>query len=363
MKIPRVAVALASLLGLTIVPVVPAAACAQAQTDASEYISTLRREHPEPYELLVRIERVHGLLFGELAAEGEAVRASDEKLTSPNFEFDMLDRLIPLANEPGTLDHLADEAEAGYAVLGQRAANVIRWTNRFRLEVMGILADPSLTEFTARQAAVNAAIQRYRRRPDVALPGAPKHMDVLYDHPFARAFRTGYTDLGGLVWAGYWFMQAATEPLAAFDGEHRLAGLDTVQLRYYRKLSYGDPPAYFPSELPMPPAIAVRFSNMSPEAAAIWDNLGMLQEVLSDILVSPDVTQVRESIDATVEYFLDPTVGMTTDDRWRSMALRHGIFFQGGPAIAVMTESELNSDFHAGHFRGSIRRPTFPDIR
>jgi len=347
-----------ALLGLTLAPVVPAPfapASLRAQAHSSEYISLLRREHPERYDLLVRLERVHGVLFGELAAEGEAVRASDEKLPSPEFEFSMLERLIPLVHEPGTLDEIADEAEAGYAVLGERAAEIIRWTNQFRLEVLGILADTRLTEPAARRAALTAAVERYRSRPEAALPGQPKHMDVLYNHEYAMDFRTGYTDLGGLIWAGYWFMLAATEPLADLRGAERLAGLETVQNRYYAKLTYGEPPEYFPSELPMPPTIAAGFIFINPEAAMIWDNLSMMQEVLSDILASPDVADARAAIDAAVEFFMDPKVGMTNEREWQVMALRHGIFFQGGYPIAVMERSELNSGGHAAHLRGGGR--------
>jgi hypothetical protein len=340
------------LLALMFVPADPAALQAQATGEGSEYISALRRDHPDKHDLAIRLERVHGALFGELAAEGRAVRASEEKLPTPDFEFDMLDRYIDLVQEPGTLDELAGKADAGYAELGTRAAEIIRWTNRFRLEVFGILADTSLAQFAARQQALSAAVERYRSRPEAALPAVPKHMDILYNHDHAEDFRTGYADLGGLIWAGYWFMLASTEPLAEFRGEQRLAGLDTVQTRYYAKLSYGEPPAFFPSELPMPPTIAVGFVHLSPEAAAIWDNLNMMQEVLADILVSPEVTDVRAAVDAAVDFFMDPSAGTTTEHEWRVMALRHGIFFQGGPPIAVMERSELNGGGHAAHMRG-----------
>jgi hypothetical protein len=351
MKTHRTWLALA-LLGLAIVPIATTPLRAQALKEPAEYISILRSDYPDKYDLMRRLERVHGVLLGELAREGEAVRASADKLPTPEFEFDMLDRLIPLVQEQGTLDEYADEAEAGFAALGERAAAIIRWTNQFRLEVLGILADPSITQFAARKAAVDGAVQRYRSRPEWALPAAPKHMDVLYDHPYAQDFRTGYADLGGLVWAGYWYMLAATEPLVDMTGQQRLAGLDTVQTRYFAKLTYGEPPEYFPSELPMPPTIAVGLVYLSPEAAAIWDNLGMMQEVLADVLASPEVTDVQAAIDAAVEYFMDPSVGMTTEQEWRVMALRHGIFFQGGPPIAVMKQSELNGGGHAAHIRG-----------
>jgi hypothetical protein len=84
----------------------------------------------------------------------------------------------------------------------------------------------------------------------------------------------------------------------------------------------------------------------------IWDNLTMMQEVLADILASPDVTNVRAAIDDAVGHFMDPTYAMTDQGEWEIMALRHGIFFQGGYPLAVMTESELNVGGHAAHLKG-----------
>jgi hypothetical protein len=340
------------LAGLLLVPAIPVRLGAQDTRESQHFISVLQRENPETHDLMVRLERVHGILFGKLAEEGRTVRASDEKLPTFEFEFDMLERLSALVHEEGTLEEVADEAAAGFAELGSKAAAIIAHANAFHREVLGILADPSITQFPARRAAVQKAVERYASRPEVALPTGPKDMDVLYDHPHALDFRTGYTDIDGLVWAGHWLKLAATEPLTDLVGPDRAAGLDTVRARYFAKLSFGEPPEYFPSELPLAPAIAPGLIFMSPEAAMVWDNVNMLQEVLADILASPDVMDVQGAIDAAVAFFMDPAAGMTDQGDWEIMALRHGIFFQGGYPLAVMTESELNVGGHAAHLSG-----------
>jgi len=273
----------------------------------------------------------------------------------------MLDRLIQIVEGEGTADEVAEEAAAGYAVLGPKAAAVIARANAFHREVLGILSDPTVTEFQARRAAVQKAVERYKADPD-ALPTAPKDMDILYDHPQALDFRTGYADADGVIWAGHWLKLAATEPLTDFVGPERAAGLDTVLTRHSAKLSFGEPPDYFPSELPLAPAIAPGLIFMSPEAAIVWDNADMLQEVLADILASPDVMDVQGALDAAVAFFMDPALGMTDQGDWEIMALRHGIFFQGGYPLAIMTESELNVSGHAAHLAagGPIIIPGMP---
>jgi hypothetical protein len=341
----------ALLAGLVLVLAPPSRAAAQ-DTESWSHVSVLEREYPELYEMTVRLERAHGLLFGQLLAEGEAVRATGADVTTFGFELDMVERLTAMVGEDGTADNDAAEAEAGYAVLGKRAAEVIARTHAFYREVLGTLVDASVTD---RRAAVDEAVQRYLSRPDVALPGAAKDMDVLYDHPYALAFRTGYADLDGLIWAGHWLTLAATEPLTDFAGrDERVAGLDTITNRFFAKLSYGEPPEFFPSELPLMPAIAPGIIFLHPQVAMIWDNLNMMQEVLADVLASPEVTDVRAALDEAIDHFLDPSYRMTDQADWEIMALRHGIFFQGGYPLAVMTQSERNVGGHAAHLGGGV---------
>lgn len=310
----------------------------------------LREQYPELHDLLVRLERAHGVLLFELAREGQVVRESGSDVPTFGFEFDMVDRLTFLVQGEGMADDEADVAEAGYAALGARAHDVIRWGQAFQREVLSILSDPELED---RNAALADAVVRYRSRPEAALPSGPKDMDVLYGHEYALGFRTGYADLTGLLWAGHWLRLAATEPFADLPpGDERSAGVDTVTTRYYSKLSYGEPPEFFPSEIPLAPAIAPGFIWMSAESAMIWDNLSMLLEVLADVIASPSISDVPGGIDATLDFFMDPELAVTDQDEWEIMALRHGIFFQGGYPIALMLESERNADGHAAHLAG-----------
>lgn len=311
---------------------------------------TLRGAYPELHDLLIRLERAHGVLLFELAREGQVVRESGSDVPTFGFEFDMIDRLTFLVQGDGTADDEADTAEAGYASLGARAHDVIRWGQAFQREVLSILSDPDLQD---RNAALAEAVDLYQSRPEAALPGGPKDMDVLYDHQYALGFRTGYADLTGFLWAGHWLRLAATEPFADLPpGDARSAGVDTVTTRYYSKLSYGEPPEFFPSEIPLAPAIAPGFIWMSAESAMIWDNLSMLLEVLADVIASPTISDVPAGIDATLDFFMDPDVAVTDQDEWEIMALRHGIFFQGGYPLALMLESERNADGHAAHLAG-----------
>ncbi|MDR0786275.1 MAG: hypothetical protein LBG44_00165 [Gemmatimonadota bacterium] len=342
------------LLGASLLAL-PQSALAQASGSLANYEAVFQRNYPEVHALVLRLNHAQETLFGELVAEGMAVRSSPDLLPSPTFEFDMLERLGILAGEGGELDVDEGGSESGYATLGSRAAGIIEWGNQFRLAVMGIISDPTLTEFQARRAKLAEAVALYQARPEAALPTVPKNMDILYSHAQAQAFRTGYTDLDGLIWAGHWYKLAIAKPFVDLSGAERVAGLDTIQARYFAKLSYGDPPNFFPSELPLAPAIAPELSFLNPQTVAILDNLTMFEEVIADILVSPTVPDERAGVETAVDFFLDPKRGVTTSVEFGAMALRHGIFFQGGFPLIYMAESERNAGgHHGGHVGGGM---------
>ncbi len=231
-------------------------------------------------------------------------------------------------------------------VLEPSASALIARGNGFQRDIVAALGEPDPT------AAVSRVVAEYRMQREGTYPAAPKNMDVLYDHDAALAFRSRFPELSGLRWAGEWARLAVTEPMTDLpDGPEREAGLDTVEARYLAKLTPGEPPDAPPSELPLAPAIAPGLLWVSPEAAMIWDNHSMFVEVVADILTSADVGDRAEAIDAAAAFFADPTLGVTAQLTWETMALRHGIFFQGGFPLAVMTESERNAHGHGAHQR------------
>jgi len=83
----------------------------------------------------------------------------------------------------------------------------------------------------------------------------------------------------------------------------------------------------------------------------IWDNHSMFVEVVADILSSLDVADRAAALDAAATFFTDPQRAVTSQLMWETMALRHGIFFQGGFPLALMTRSERNRDGHGAHMR------------
>ena len=346
-----IAVRSALLLLLSLSAALPHASRAQPAADADRLIASFRSEWPDLYARLIGVERAHGVFYAALARKGKVNEAEVFRL--------MTGRIAQSASSSGP----DPEADKGYAALGPRAAEIIRRTHEFHREVLAIFAglDPS-----NRAHALDAAVDRYLSRRDVALPDVPKDMAILYDHPytsfvdedFTPRRKLTYPSLTGFVWASHWFQLAAEEPLELLAGSReRLEGVKVVTERFHRKLSSGKPPDAFPTELPLAPCISPGLVSAHLRAAAIIDNLNMMHDVLADVLIHPKVGDVRAAIDEVIAQFTDPRSRIVEVDDWITMALRHSIFQQGGPALGTMTANERNTSGHSQHGRGARAMP------
>jgi hypothetical protein len=110
------------------------------------------------------------------------------------------------------------------------------------------------------------------------------------------------------------------------------AGVDTAVARFWRMVE--DSARGFPRVMPMTPAIAPRFTADHPRAAAIFDNLHMMHDIISDVLASDAVPRdrKREVIYAALDEFQDSTRNVMSPDDWLNMAEHMGgIEAMGGP--------------------------------
>ena len=335
---------------LSLAAALPHASRAQQAADADRLIASFRSEWPDLYARLIGLERAHGVFYAALARKGKVNEAEVFRL--------MTGRIAQSASS----SRPDPEADKGYAALGARAAEIIRRTHEFHREVLAIVAG---LDASNRSRALDAAVDRYLSRRDVALPDVPKDMTILYDHPytsfvdedFTPRRKLTYPSLTGFVWASHWFQLAAEEPLERTGSLERREGVKVVTERFQRKLSSGKPPDAFPTELPLAPCISPGLVSAHLRAAAIIDNLNMMHDVLADVLVHPKAGDVRAAIDEVIVQFTDRRYRIVEVDDWITMALRHSIFQQGGPALGTMTANERNTSGHSQHGRGARAMP------
>jgi hypothetical protein len=115
------------------------------------------------------------------------------------------------------------------------------------------------------------------------------------------------------------------------------AGVKATVARFWSMLD--EPPTRMPNVMPMTSAIAPRFSERHPRAAAIFDNLHMMHDIISDVLVADTIPpeRKREVIYAQLDEFQDSTRNVMSWDEWRNMGkMMGGVAVMGGSATRLL---------------------------
>lgn len=98
-----------------------------------------------------------------------------------------------------------------------------------------------------------------------------------------------------------------------------------------------------PTVMPMTPTVAPLFTLHHPRAAAIFDNLQMMHDIIAVLLAADTVPRERqrEVIHAALAEFQDPTRNvMASEDRMMMGEHMGGIGAMGGPAIGPLPRRE-----------------------
>jgi hypothetical protein len=287
-----------------------------------------RAQFPAVERLFNAFDYGHGILYETL-------------WTRPDAEPGLLEQKIfnRLTNEilvsPPRLPMPEAAFMPQYARLAPRAREMFEWAHVLHRQAYDVLADPDLSE-VERDAAMEELLNHYLAS-DLAFAVEPKGMEIMDGQRFSMVFRERNPKFNGLIWAYHWLQVAVYEPLLAYsDPAERQAAMAATVARFWQMTQ--SPPANLPSQMPMTPAIAPTFTARYPQFASIFDNLHMMHDVISDILISEDVPRgdKRNEIYRQTDLFRDPSAMSVSQEEWIEMALAHGIAAQGGPALGIL---------------------------
>lgn len=247
-------------------------------------------------------------------------------------------------------DYSGDDAQQALLSIESvpnHARRVLVWGRKFENDLWNIWADDSMS-VAEKRGATEYAVEEYLTgdaRHAVSLE--PKNADLYLEHDYAKALKTGYPRISGLLWTNQWLQLASLEALILGDVDPQFAGeVPTTLERFYNKLGSDTGMTMFPAptEMPSAPAIAPQLYTQSPDAAVILDNLNMLETVIGDVIAFPNLdTASREAaILAAVDTFTSDEMENANVTNYLLSALRGGIYNQGGPAIGELTGSERN---------------------
>jgi hypothetical protein len=319
---------LASALLLILGP--PALAEAQDRRDEQFYYPGkfnwgFLKTYPEAGRLFNAFDYGHAVLYERLLT-----RPAPERGAALEREYRYL--TTDLLVRPPRLGVAEEAIEPAYAKLAWQAKQMFDWAHVLHRQIYDIYADERLRP-DVRDSLIERVTDYYLSRKDYAFVAAPKSMALMDEQSFSQGFRDTYPKFNGLIWAYHWLQVGLYEPLIlGKTPAEKKAGVKATLARFWMMLE--NPPARFPKMMPLTSGIAPHFSAKHPRAAVIFDNLHMMHDIISDILVADAIPHdgKRAVIYGQLAEFRDGTRNVMSMDEWWNMAeMMGGIGAMGGP--------------------------------
>lgn len=316
--------------------VVNTAAAAQWSTVNEQYYLpashnwVFRDQHPVADRLFNAFDYGHAILYEILWARPTAAPEVLEV-----GQYDYITRKL-LVNPPKLpLEEAAIAPD--YSRLVPEAKAMFEWAHLLHRQIYDVLADNRLGE-TERDLQVGRLVAYYRSRPDLAFSMKPKSMALMEGQPYSLAFRKRFPKFNGLIWGYHWLQVGLYDALLAGRTPDERSALITGAVARFKQMLV-DPPRSLPYVMPMTPGVAPLFTARYPDAAAIFDNLHSMHDVISDILANDAVPRHRKRAEILLaaRRYRDDTTQVMASEQWLGMAVAMGIENQGGPVVGVLS--------------------------
>jgi len=223
--------------------------------------------------------------------------------------------------------------EPEYARIAWQAKLMFDWAHLLHRQVYDVYADPSLTA-AAKDALIETLTDYYLSRRAYAFTAVPKSMALMDGQAFSQVFRRREPRFNGLIWAYHWLQVGLYEPFLTNESPvDQKAGVDATVAHFWAMLETGK--GGVPRMMPMTATVAPNFSRRHPRAAVIFDNLHMMHDIISDILIADSLSRQEKGriIAEQLAEFRDPTRNVMTMDEWWEMGdMMGGVDMMGGQA-------------------------------
>jgi len=302
--------------------------------------------YPEAARLFNAFDYGHAVLYERLYTLPDPARAA------PALEREYRYLTTDLLVRPPRFAVAEEVIEPTYAKLAWKAKLMFDWAHVLHRQIYDVYADERLAVAT-KDSLIERLTDYYLSRRDIAFLPVPKSMALMDEQYYSQVFRRRFAKFNGLIWAYHWLQVGLYEPLiAGRTPDERKAGVQAAVARFWDMLR--DPPRTMPRVMPMTPTVAPLFTERHPRAAAIFDNLHMMHDIISDILAADTVprNRKREVIYAVLDEFRDAARNVVTQDEWVMMGHHMGgVEAMGGPVLGL-----LRSPGDSG--AGPMRMPT-----
>jgi hypothetical protein len=303
-------------------------AAAQRRDDQAYYPGSFNwsflRRYPEAARLFNAFDYGHAVLYERLWADP----ATAPERLEQDFEFLTHD----LLRHPPRFSIAEEAVMPSYARLVWKAKQMFDWAHLLHRQIYDVYSDERIAP-ERKGALVERLTDYYLSNHALAFSSLPKAMSLMDDAAYSQVFRKQDPGFNGLIWAYHWLQVGLYEPLlGAGSPSARQAGVAQTLAHFWRMV---DTPGGFPEAMPMTAAVAPRFTARHPRAAAIFDNLHMMHDIISDILLSDRVPRRLKAttIETALAEFRDGSKNVMSTEEWMGMAeMMGGAARMGGVA-------------------------------
>lgn len=213
----------------------------------------------------------HAHLYETLLVTGAAdIPAVEEKARSQMLRFIESKPILPPSEEA---------IAPTYMRFAWRAQNTFDEAHALHRATYDIYA----SDVFDKDGAIQKVLAYYQRSP-YAITALPLDHQKLDHLPFAQSFREKFPLFNATIWAYHYLQIAAYDPLMSTAGlEAKQAAIRPILDTYHRYLRR--PPVQW-EFMPLTATYSPQFAARHPAVARIFDNLHMLHDTISDILVS-----------------------------------------------------------------------------
>lgn len=326
--------AVVALIGMT-----GAALAAQDRRDEQFYYPgsfnwSFLKTYPEAARLFNAFDYGHAVLSERLYSLPDSTRAA--AALEREYRFLTTNLLI----RPPRFMIAEEVIEPAYAKLAWQAKLMFDWAHVLHRQIYDVYADERIPD-ARKDALIERLTDYYLSRRDIAYAPVPKSMSLMDEQYYSQVFRRHHAKFNGLIWAYHWLQVGLYEPfIAGRTPDQKKAGVQAAVARFWTMLE--DPPGTMPRAMPMTPTVAPLFTARHPRAAAIFDNLHMTHDIISDILAADTVprNKKREVIYAVLAEFRDSTRNVMTREEWKMMGDHMGgVEAMGGPVLGLIRTS------------------------
>ncbi|HRP08090.1 MAG TPA: hypothetical protein PLL69_06330 [Gemmatimonadales bacterium] len=242
------------------------------------------QRHRDAARLFNAFDYGHAVLYERLLALDSTAAA--DALES-EYRFLVRDLLV----RPPRFAVVEEAIAPGYAKLAWPAMAMFDRAHVLHRQIYDVYAMPELS-LDQRRGMVERLTDRYLEDRARAFAPVPKSMTLMDDQPFSQRFRQEHPVFNGLIWAYHWLQVGLYDPLIeGVTRQEQERGVAATVEHFGQMIA---DPANQPATMPMTAAVSPRFAQLHPRAAAIFDNLHMMHDIISDVLANPDWSRERK---------------------------------------------------------------------